>query len=87
MKPKCIQCSKPVDGVDMTYKELAEREVLWYRKHGRFPNRRIKKDANGIEYVIGDFSWNLNIRQCPMCKQPNIDMREVIEPRMSTRWE
>lgn len=32
-------------------------EVSWYRKNGKYKSR-IKKDALGREYVIGDLSWN-----------------------------
>lgn len=34
------------------------REVEWYRKNGRFPGRRIRKDSGGESYVVGDLSWN-----------------------------
>jgi hypothetical protein len=33
-------------------------EVAWYRKFGRYPNHRIRKDFRGQEFVIGDWSWN-----------------------------
>lgn len=39
--------------------DIAESEVDWYRINGRFPSR-IKKDAKGNLYVIGDASWNLH---------------------------
>lgn len=42
----------------MTYKELCRKQVAWYRKHGRYPEERIVKDARGIEFVIGDAVWN-----------------------------
>jgi hypothetical protein len=34
-------------------------EVAWYRVNGRYPER-IKTDANGQPFVIGDQSWNQN---------------------------
>lgn len=55
-----------------TYAELAAEEVRWYRKFGRFPER-IKKDSSGIEYVIGDWSWN---------RSQSTEKQEAIEPIM-----
>ena len=55
----------------MTYRELCQREVEWYRRHGRYPER-IRRDLSGTAYVIGDWSWNRN--------HPN--KSEVIEYRM-----
>jgi len=40
-----------------SYIDICEMEVEWYRQHGRFPER-IVRDSKGIEYVIGDWSWN-----------------------------
>lgn len=43
----------------MSTVELMEREVKWYRRHGRWPER-ICRDSQGNEYVVGDWSWNRN---------------------------
>lgn len=39
--------------------DFQEREVQWYRVNG-VCDGRIKLDANGRLYVIGDWSWNKN---------------------------
>lgn len=50
-------------------------ELDWYRKNGKHKRRRIKEDANGNEYVVGDWSWN---------KFPkNKHRQEFCEPEMS----
>src|SRR5688572_11553947 len=54
-----------------SYEILCARELAWYRKHGKYPDNRISQDDYGVEYVIGDFSWN---RENPP---------EFIEKRMS----
>jgi hypothetical protein len=36
--------------------DVQEREVAWYRRHGRHPER-VVRDGHGREYVIGDWSW------------------------------
>jgi hypothetical protein len=59
-----------------------EREVLWYRKHGRFPNERIVCDAEGREYVIGDWAWNRKQGTCPTCGHSCGPKYERIEERM-----
>lgn len=33
-------------------------EVDWYRRYGRHASRRIRRDSQGYDYVIGDWSWN-----------------------------
>jgi hypothetical protein len=55
----------------MNEKSIAEREILWYRQHGKYPER-ITQSRRREFYVIGDFSWNRNYP----------DKSEVIEPRM-----
>jgi len=41
----------------MSYTELCEYEVEWYRMHGKYPTR-IKIKVDGLKYVEGDWSWN-----------------------------
>ena len=36
---------------------IQEKEVKWYKKHGKYPDR-ISLTASGERYVIGDWSWN-----------------------------
>lgn len=36
---------------------LCAAEVSWYRRYGKHPGR-IVRDSHGVEYVIGDWSWN-----------------------------
>lgn len=36
---------------------IAEREVIWYRKNGKYPERIVTNNQNKL-YVIGDWSWN-----------------------------
>ena len=36
---------------------IVEKEVIWYGKNGKYPER-IAKDNNSKLYVIGDWSWN-----------------------------
>ena len=50
-------------------------ELKWYRKNGKHKRRRIVEDANGNEYVIGDWSWNRN--------PANKNRQEFVEPEMS----
>lgn len=38
-----------------------EREIEWYQRHGKYPERIIR-DRGGGCYVVGDHSWNLNHR-------------------------
>jgi DNA-binding CsgD family transcriptional regulator len=59
-----------------------EREVLWYRKHGRYPKERIVRDKTGAEYVIGDWAWNRKQGICPTCGHPCGRKYERIEERM-----
>lgn len=49
-------------------------EVRWYRKHGKYPDHRIKREyrGQGQEYVVGDWSWNRN----------HPDHPETVEPMM-----
>ncbi len=44
--------------LDLSYAEFAAIGVQWYRSHGMYLSQRIKRDAGGVEYVIGDQSWN-----------------------------
>lgn len=55
----------------MTSAEYAAAEVTWYRKNGRYPMDRIKRDGTGAEYVVGDTAWNRD------------RWREFIEPDMN----
>lgn len=41
------------------YIDLCAREVAWYRANGKYPKHRIVKDNAWIEYVAGDWSWNM----------------------------
>ncbi len=41
------------------FKELCRRQVAWYRIQGAWPKERIDCDNSGVEYVVGDISWNL----------------------------
>lgn len=43
--------------------DIQAAEVKWYKKHGRYPNERIKYDNTGNQYVIGDQCWNKRISQ------------------------
>lgn len=53
--------------------ELCRVQVEWYRKHGQHPQDRIARCGHGIEYVIGDQSWN-----------HRRDRQEFIEPYLPT---
>lgn len=64
--------------------DLQSKQVEWYRKNGRFP-RRIRKDKDGKEYVIGDWSWNRKINRndkCPHCGKLMSAAFEEIEEKM-----
>jgi hypothetical protein len=50
-------------------------ELAWYRENGKHRRRRIRLDANGAEYVIGDWSWNRDPK--------NLNRQEFCEPEMS----
>lgn len=64
----------------LTHEAHAQAEVDWYRKHGRYPNTRIVQDSHGVEYVIGDWSWNRKHGTCPTCNCPYCGPEyEVIE--------
>jgi hypothetical protein len=39
-------------------------EVAWYRKHGTYPRQRIRRDADGVPYVIGDQAWHKAVPRC-----------------------
>ncbi len=43
----------------MNHIDLQKLEVDWYKNNGKYLDR-IKKDALGREYVVGDFSWEMN---------------------------
>jgi hypothetical protein len=43
---------------DGLYEYVCLCEVRWYREHGRYTQERITRDRGGVEYVIGDWSWN-----------------------------
>ncbi len=55
----------------LSFSALREKEVDWYKRNGRH-KKRIALDANGNEYVIGDWSWNRGNRP-----------EEFIEPQMN----
>lgn len=38
------------------------KEVCWYLRNGKYPDERITRDRHREEYVIGDWSWNLQNR-------------------------
>lgn len=40
------------------YQKMRSDEVIEYRESGKYP-RRITTDINGNEYVVGDWSWNI----------------------------
>lgn len=52
----------------LTAKELKEKlilhlklyraEVDWYRRYGKHGESRIRQNRDGVNYVIGDWSWN-----------------------------
>lgn len=42
----------------VSYLQLCRAQVNWYRQHGKHPKYRIRRDSSGVEYVIGDQSWN-----------------------------
>lgn len=52
---------------------IAAAEVAWYRRKGLYPQERIKNDADGNPYVVGDWCWNRGHPYHP----------EVIEPKMA----
>lgn len=65
--------------------DIQSWDVRWYKKHGRFP-RRITKDRNGKEFVIGDWSWNRKYRnytQCPHCGKPMSEAFEEVDAIMT----
>lgn len=39
------------------FENVQAREVGWYLRHGRYIADRLKLDANGCPFVIGDWSW------------------------------
>jgi hypothetical protein len=41
--------------------DYQQREVDWYRKHGKHP-ARIVLDLDRNPYVVGDWSWNAESR-------------------------
>ena len=41
----------------MTHAEYQRAEVMWYGRHGQYPER-IKRDGDGNPYVAGDWSWH-----------------------------
>ena len=47
-------------GLVIAATDIQRREVGWYHRFGKYPNERIRKDGNGNEYVIGDWSWSRN---------------------------
>jgi hypothetical protein len=60
---------RPRIPVSESYREHCAYEVAWYQIHGKFSDR-ITQDSQGVEYVIGDWSWNRH----------NPDRNEMIEP-------
>lgn len=58
--------------INRWHMSVREKELAWYRKHGKYKNSRIVKDANDNDYVIGDFSWNN--------KKENKNRQEYCEP-------
>ncbi len=52
--------------------EHQKAEVSWYKARGMYSGR-IRRDALGCEYVIGDATWNFGL--------PPTE-REVVEPVM-----
>lgn len=58
---------------------VMEAEVEWYRRFGKFPQDRIKRDSTGAHYVIGDWSWNRgNLARSHEIVEP--DMKRSISP-------
>lgn len=58
---------------------VMEAEVEWYRRFGKFPQHRIKRDSTGAYYVIGDWSWNRgNLARSYEVVEP--DMHRSISP-------
>jgi hypothetical protein len=37
--------------------DFRKHEIAWYMQNGKYP-KRIVNDSMGMEYVIGDCSWN-----------------------------
>lgn len=40
------------------YVGICNADVRWYLQHGRYGVGRIRTDRDGVQYVIGDWSWN-----------------------------
>lgn len=40
------------------FQAYCAKQVAEYRRIGQYPDQRIKRDRDGVEYVIGDISWN-----------------------------
>lgn len=36
--------------------EIQRKEVEWYRRHGKYPER-IRRCGSGELYVVGDWAW------------------------------
>lgn len=43
----------------MNVNQFCKAQCDWYRKYGHDPKHRIICDTQGVEYVIGDMSWNV----------------------------
>src|SRR5678815_3724284 len=55
-----------------SYTECCAAEVKWYRERGRYSHKRIARDRDGFEYVIGDQDWN---NTCHPSEQEQIEVR------------
>lgn len=49
---------------NLSYSELCAFQVRWYRRVGRHQDR-VRRDSHGVEYVVGDWSWNRLYPQRP----------------------
>ena len=56
----------------MTYEEVRQIEVDWYREHGQFPDR-IGKNLRGDPYVVPDLLWNR--RPENLARKEHIDLK------------
>lgn len=48
--------------------DCRQREVKWCRDNGF--NHRIRVNRDGVEYFIGDWSWNSSVERRPETLEP-----------------
>jgi hypothetical protein len=56
---------------------VAEFEVRWYRRFGKYPIYRIRLDSNGGLYLVGDCSWNNSPAMPHEIIEPHIPYHEL----------